>query len=120
MDVAPGVGERVDLIAAEAIMDAGATKLGSNGNGIERLASATVMSRVVSESIGRADVDPPPRCADAQSCFILVDHARLHQSSFQVGFHLSQLLVAGGDKVAVVPAESLNPSNPFTRLLGPG
>jgi hypothetical protein len=27
-------------------------------------------------------VDPPPRFTHVQSCFILVDHFRLHQSRF--------------------------------------
>src|SRR5258706_9661922 len=53
---------------------------------------------LVGESIGRADVDPPPRFAHTQSCFILVDHFRLHQSRFEAGFHLGQLLMTGGDK----------------------
>jgi hypothetical protein len=82
MHVAPCLGEGVALIAQQPIMDAGATKLWSNANGIKSFAPSTAMSRVVGESIGRADVDPPPRFTHVQSCFILVDHFRLHQSSF--------------------------------------
>src|SRR5712691_91669 len=98
MDVAQRLGEAVALIAQEAIVDAGATKLWSNANGIQSRAPSPGMSRVVGESIGRADVDPPPGCAHAQSGFILVDHVRLHQSRFEAAFHFGQLLVTGLDK----------------------
>src|SRR5438132_3638640 len=98
MHVAPGVGEAVALIAAEAIMDAGATKLWRNANGIQSGAPSTGMSRVVGESSSRTDVHPPPCGAHAQCCFILVDHVRLHQSRFEAGFHLGQLLMTGADK----------------------
>src|SRR2546428_10611510 len=98
MPGAPGLGEGVALIAVQAVMAAFATKLGRNANGIKRFASSTAMSRIVGEAIGRADVDPPPRCADAQSGFILVDHVRLHQSRFEAAFHFGQLLVTGFDK----------------------
>ena len=72
--VAQGLREPVALIAQVAIMAAFATKPGSNANRIQRFAPAILMSRVVGESLGRADMDPPPRCADAQGGFILVDH----------------------------------------------
>ena len=98
MHVAPGVGEAVAPIAAEAIMDAGATKLGSNANGVERRTSSARMSCVVGELIRRADMDPPAYFADAQPRFILVDHVRLHQSRLEAGFHFGQLPMAGVDK----------------------
>src|SRR5260221_3638681 len=98
MHVAPGMGEAVALIAAEAIMDAGATKRLSNANGIQSGAPSLGMSRVVGKSISRADVDPPPRFADAQSGFILVDHVRLNLRRFEARFHLGQLLMTSGDK----------------------
>ena len=98
MDVAPGLREGVALIALQGIMDAGPTKLWRNANGIQRFAPSAPMSCVVGEAIRRADVNPPPRCANAQPRFILVDDVRLHQGRFEAGFYLGQLLVTGGDK----------------------
>ena len=72
MDIAPGVGEAVALIALQSIMDAGASKQWRNANGIKRFAPAALMSRVVGEPISRADVDPPSRLAHAQCGFIRV------------------------------------------------
>src|SRR2546423_15089949 len=65
MHIAPSLDEGVALIAPQSIMDAGATKLGRNANGIEGFAPSLGMSGVVGKSIGRADMDPPPCCADA-------------------------------------------------------
>jgi hypothetical protein len=98
MDIAPGLSEGVALIAQESIMDTGATKLWRNANGIERLAPSARMRGVVGESICRADMDSPPRFANAQSCFILVDHSRVHERRFQLSIHSRQLLVAAFDK----------------------
>src|SRR5205807_7957530 len=59
MHVAQRLNEPVALIAQEAIMYAGATKLRSNANGIESGAPSTGMSGIMGEAIGRADVHPP-------------------------------------------------------------
>src|SRR5260370_24136770 len=103
MHVAPGVGEAVALIAAEAIMDAGATKLWRNANGIQSGAPATGMRRIVGESSSRADVHPPPHCAYAQGGFILVNHVRLHQSRFEAGFPPRPLPMTSGVKTGDAP-----------------
>src|SRR5258707_10016005 len=118
MHVAPGVGEAVALIAAEAIMDTGATKLWRNANGIQSGAPSTGMSRIVGESSSRADVHPPPRCAHAQCGFILVDHVRLHQSCFEAGFHLSPLLMIGGDKAGDAAGAELDSQQLLQQLAG--
>src|SRR5258708_7648283 len=118
MYVAPCLSEAVALIALQSIMDAGATKCWSNANGIQGLASSARVSRVVGQSICRADVDPPPRCAHAQSCFILVDHFRLHQSSFEAGFHLGQLLMAGFDKAGDAARRELDSQQLLQQLAG--
>jgi len=50
------------------------------------------------QAIRRADMDPPALFANSHPSFILMDHVRLDQSGFELGFYLSQLLMTGGDK----------------------
>src|SRR5947207_14961218 len=95
MDIAQRLGEGVALIALQTIMDAGAAKLRSNANRIQGLAPSAAMSRIVGESLRRADMDPPPGFADPQPGFILIEYARFHQSRFVLCFHLGQHLIAG-------------------------
>ena len=52
MHVAQCLGEAVALIAHQAVMDAGATELLSNANGIQSGAPSARMRCVVSESLG--------------------------------------------------------------------
>ena len=111
-----GLNEPVALIAKPAIMDTGATKLGSNANGIQRFASSIGMSRIVGEWSSRADVDPPPRFADAQSGFVLLDPLRLHQSRFEAAFHLGQRLLTAADKAGDAAGPELD-SQPLAQQL---
>src|SRR5512135_2235910 len=109
MHIAPGLGKGVALIALQAIMDADATKLGSNPNGIKRRSSSARMSSIMGQAIRRADMDPPALFANAHPRFILMDHLRLDQSGFEVRFYLSQLLMTGGDKGGNAACRELNP-----------
>jgi hypothetical protein len=52
----------------------------------------------VGESIRRVDMNPPALFAHSHPRFILVDHARFHQSRFELRFHTGQLLMARVDK----------------------
>src|SRR5260221_2156780 len=118
MHVAQGLGEAVALIAGQAIMDAGTTKLRSNANRIKSGATSAAMSCVMGESLGRADVDPPARCADPQSRFILIEYTSLHQSRFELGFHFGQLLVTAFDKAGDAARRELDSEQFLQQLTG--
>src|SRR5437773_2652362 len=100
-------------------MDTGPTKLWSDANGIKSFAPSTLMSRVVGESVCRADVDPPLRFVHTQSCFILVNHFCLYQSRFEVGFHLGQLLMTGFDKGGNAACRELDSQQLLQQLARP-
>src|SRR5256885_13567709 len=113
MDIAQRLGEGVALIALQTIMDAGAAKLRSNANRIQGLAPSAAMSRIVGESLRRADMDPPPGFADPQPGFILIEYARFHQSRFELCFHLGQLLMAGRSEERRVGKECRSRWSPY-------
>jgi hypothetical protein len=98
MHIAPCLHEAVALIAVQPIMAAFATKQRCNANGIKSGATSGRVSCVVSESVSRADVDPPTSSPHPQAGFILIEHASLHQSCFELFFHSGQLLMAGFHK----------------------
>ena len=109
MHVAQRVGETVALLAQEAIMDTGTMKCWCNTNSIQGGTPSSGMSSRVGEAIRRADMDPPPGCADTHCGFILMDHVRLHQSGLEVRVHLSQLLMTGLHKGGNAACRELNP-----------
>jgi hypothetical protein len=98
MHIAPGLSERVALIALQAVMAAFATKLWGNPNGIKGSPPSAVMSSRMGQAIRRADMDPPALFANSHPSLMLMDHVRLDQSGFEVAFSLSQRLVAPVDK----------------------
>jgi hypothetical protein len=118
MDVAKGLGELVAVIARQPIMDRDPHKLRSNPNSIHALTPSAWMDSIVGKLIRCADVDPPATFAHPQARLILMQDTSLHQSGFQRGFPLGQLLTAVGHKPGDTARRELDAKEIVQQLAG--
>ena len=79
VDIAQGVQAVVEPVAAPAIMQASASKLGQNANSLQGFLASFGMDAIVGQCLGGTDVNPPALPRHVQTAFILMDDLRVFQ-----------------------------------------
>ncbi len=87
VDMAQGMLARVEPVAAKAIMQASAAKVGQDVDGVEGGLAAFGVDGIVGQRGGGTDVEPPALAGHPHTAFILMEHVGPDQRRFDLLLH---------------------------------